>query len=172
MRHSGRVGAQRKRAGGLARRVGVISVGVLLGSSAVGLALVPSASAGAAGPVTDTFTYTGGQQTFTVPQGVSSISVVATGAGGAAGAPYGAVGGAGGFGAVATTTLAVTPGETLYVYVGGQGSGSTGGFNGGASGGGDGGGGGAHRISGPARRSPLGWWWLPAAGVAVPRRRP
>jgi len=150
MRHSARVGAQRKRAGGLARRASVVSVGVLLGSSAVGLALVPSASAGAAGPVTDTFPYTGSQQTFTVPQGVSSISVVATGAGGATGSAIFGTGGAGGVGAVATATLAVTPGETLYVNVGGPGNGSTGGFNGGGAGGagvaGGGGGGGASDI--------------------------
>jgi hypothetical protein len=102
-----------------------------------------------AGPVagaqatTQTFSYTGGEQTFTVPAGVTSLDVVATGGRG------GNAAGAGGAGALVTGTLSVTPGEPLYVEVGGNGQNgspdgnsgaSNGGFNGGAAGGAGGGG--------------------------------
>jgi hypothetical protein len=81
--------------------------------------------------VTQAFTYTGAQQSFTVPAGVTSVSIDA----------YGAQGGnSGGLGGRATGALSVTPGQVLYVYVGGagaNGSGSgwhAGGFNGGGNG--------------------------------------
>jgi hypothetical protein len=104
-----------------------------------------------------TFSYTGSQQTFTVPQGVAEVTVVAYGAQGGNGQK-----GAGGKGGRIQANLAVTPGETLYVYVGGQGgnvSSPMGGFNGGGTGGpngcgnyGGGGGGGASdvRVGGAA----------------------
>ena len=72
---------------------------------------------------TNVFNYTGGQQQFVVPEGVTSVTIQATGAKGG--------GGNGGKGAKATATYSVTAGETLYVYVGGQGTTSAGGFNGG-----------------------------------------
>ncbi len=79
-----------------------------------------------------TFTYTGSPQTFTVPEGVTQIKVDVLGANGGSvdydGAP-------GGYGGRVVATLSVTPQEQLTVYVGGNGSGSTGGFNGGAAGG-------------------------------------
>ncbi|MBP6238643.1 MAG: T9SS type A sorting domain-containing protein [Saprospiraceae bacterium] len=84
--------------------------------------------------VSSTFNYTGGMQTFTVPYGVTSISIQARGAQGASGT--GASGGSGGFGALATGDLVVTPGQVLNIFVGGAASGQTGGFNGGATGGG------------------------------------
>lgn len=84
---------------------------------------------------TQTFTYTGAQQVFVVPAGVTTLTVEVSGASGWSGA-Y-----AGGDGGYATGQLAVTPGETLYVYVGGQGTVSIGdaipsggGFNGGGHG--------------------------------------
>ncbi len=95
------------------------------------------------------FDYTGDVQTFVVPEGVSSVDVTVQGGEGgrtsSAGSPPG------GQGAVTTATLAVTPGETLYVYVGGRGSPSAAGYNGGGSAGGatitgGGGGGGASDI--------------------------
>jgi hypothetical protein len=53
---------------------------------------------------------------YTVPSCVTSLTVKAFGAGGSAGAPGGpATGGGGGF---STGTLAVTPGQTLYVSAG------------------------------------------------------
>lgn len=83
------------------------------------------------------FAYTGSAQTFTVPAGVTTITVDA----------YGATGGTGGYGARVRTTLAVTPAESLQVNVGGQNSGATGGWNGGGSGSGNGlGGGGSSDI--------------------------
>ncbi len=74
-----------------------------------------------------TFNYTGAAQDFTVPAGVTDISVVARGAkgGGSNGAHGGRV----------HAVIPVTPGEKLVVYVGGDGSGTTGGFNGGGGGG-------------------------------------
>lgn len=89
---------------------------------------------------TQTFLFTGAEQTFKVPGGVTSIHVVAIGGGG------GSSSGIGGVAAQVTGDLTVTPGQTLYVEVGGRGqdggSGSAGGFNGGGNGGGSGGAGG------------------------------
>jgi Glycine rich protein len=83
-----------------------------------------------------TFLPSGGEQTFNVPAGVTSVHAVVVGGKGGDGAESG---GAGGLGALAIADLAVTPGETLYVEVGGNGAsgdaGGTGGFNGGGAGG-------------------------------------
>lgn len=99
------------------------------------------------------FNYTGGMQQWVVPEGVTSIDVDVRGAqGGTAADYYDDTGGPGGPGGRVETTLSVTPGETLYIYVGGAGSGGVGGYNGGGSGGsgggygGSGGGGGASDI--------------------------
>jgi hypothetical protein len=74
-----------------------------------------------------TFYYTGAAQSFTVPARVRQVTVVARGAKGA-GNPI-ADGGR------VHAVIAVTPGERLAVYVGGDASGATGGFNGGSDGG-------------------------------------
>ncbi len=80
-----------------------------------------------------TFNHTGAVQTWVVPAGVTSINIQAFGGQGNANAAGTAVGGLGGS---ASGTLAVTPGETLNIYVGGGGAtGVTGGFNGGGNGG-------------------------------------
>ena len=108
---------------------------------------------------TSIYTYTGAVQTYTVPSGVSSISVDARGACG--GSSYHYFGGIyyptdrnrGGYGARVACSLAVTPGQVLYVYVGGNGDSSNiedyyyytgtyydsglGGWNGGGNGTGD-----------------------------------
>lgn len=105
------------------------------------------ASAGAAAAQTTvTFNATGASQSFVVPAGVTSVQIDAAGAQG-----YN-----GGLGGRATGTLAVVPGQTLQINVGGQGvrasdgAVSGGGFNGGGNGrsrdslnGGGGGGGGS-----------------------------
>jgi hypothetical protein len=83
-----------------------------------------------------TFTYTGADQTYVVPLGVAGIEVTAVGAPGGAtngSDPYNTVSSPGGEGATVTADLSVTPGETLYVYVGGAGAADDhlGGFNGG-----------------------------------------
>lgn len=76
-----------------------------------------------------TFTYTGSQQTYTVPAGVRLLYVQAIGGKGAAG-----IGGStGGYGANVSAYVPVTPGETLYLEVGGNASLPQGGYNGGAS---------------------------------------
>jgi hypothetical protein len=97
------------------------------------------------GPQTVTFSLlsTPAEQTCVVPALVTSIHVMAVGAPGGEGIgdePAGA-------GAVASGTLSVTPGGTLYIEVGGPGGQAdyghgTPGFNGGGNGNGDGAGGG------------------------------
>jgi hypothetical protein len=94
---------------------------------------------------TATFGYSGGEQAFLVPSGVSTVHVLAVGGSGGEG---GVLGGAG---AEVTADLHVTPGQLLYVEVGGtgedSGEGGEGGFNGGAAGGSaSGGGGGASDV--------------------------
>lgn len=98
-------------------------------------------------PTTQSFTYTGAEQTFTVPVGVFSLHVLAVGGRG------GANDLAGGVAAQVSGKLKVTPGQTLYIEVGGGGqnggpSGGGGGFNGGGSAGSSegGGGGGASDV--------------------------
>jgi hypothetical protein len=120
------------------------------------LAAPPSASA--ATTITFNFLANCPAQPFLVPAGVTSVTIEAFGA---SGGPGGASG-AGGDGGGATATIPVTPGETLQVFVGGQGklppqpnafNGGAGGCNGGAAGGtastggaGGGGGGGASDV--------------------------
>lgn len=72
-------------------------------------------------PTVVTFNYTGAPQSWQVPAGVTSIQVDAYGAQG--GTSGGAIGGLGGR---AQATIPVTPGETLNIYVGQQGSSSSG----------------------------------------------
>src|ERR1700729_4187663 len=83
-----------------------------------------------------TFNYTGAEQSFKVPAGVTLIDVDARGAAGTGHKP-GYVGSPGNGGRV-MATIPVQPGQTLDVFVGGKGSGETGGFNGGGNGGGGG----------------------------------
>ncbi len=64
----------------------------------------------------DTFTFTAAEQTYVVPAGVTAVRVEATGAAGAA--PSFSTGGRG---AMVNGTVSVTPGQTLYVEVGGVG---------------------------------------------------
>lgn len=96
-------------------------------------------AASSAQATTTTFLYTGAEQTFVVPGGVTSVHVVAIGGSGGA-----ATDASGGVAAEAIGNVNVTPGQTLYVEVGGKGKGlgegGQGGFNGGASGAGGGGG--------------------------------
>src|SRR5580700_9020740 len=57
---------------------------------------------------TATFTYTGAEQTFTVPAGTSSVSITAIGAAGGAGQNSTSTGGAGGQGRSVTGTASVS----------------------------------------------------------------
>lgn len=93
---------------------------------------------------------TPGAASWTVPTGVSSIQVVATGgAGGGDSYAYGQ--GLGGNGATVTATLAVSPGQVLSLYIGGGGAAGGGsGLPRGASNYGGGSGGGATNVDGGA----------------------
>ena len=87
---------------------------------------------------TEEFDYTGAEQTWVVPEGVNYIEIEAYGAQGGNG-QYQASIGIGGLGGYSTGKLAVTPGETLYVYVGQHGPSNSGAsrqeaFNGGGAG--------------------------------------
>jgi hypothetical protein len=84
------------------------------------------------------FEFTGAEQRFPVPAGVTSVTIEAIGASGSTSYPtWGGIG----EGGISTATIAVTPGETLFIYVDGQGGESyegepgAGGFNGGGAGG-------------------------------------
>jgi Glycine rich protein len=140
-----------------------MAIGVVVASV---LALTNAAGAGA---TTQTFNSTGGEQTFTVPAGVTFVHVVAIGGRGGSGDSSGATGGVGGFGAQVAADLPVTAGQLLYIEVAGNGKSGlapnpgAGGFNGGGAGGftqGGGGGGGASDV----RTRPL------AAGLAPDTR--
>jgi len=100
--------------------------------------------------ITQTFTFSGGIQAFTVPCGVTSVTIQAWGAEGGAGTTggNGATGGPGGLGGYATGVLNVVPGDVLNMFIGGLGSAPAGGFNGGGNGGSQnaGGGGGATDV--------------------------
>ncbi len=119
--------------------------------AAIVMSLLPFASGVAnatAVTVSKNFTYTGGEQTYTVPAGVTSIQVLAVG--GRGGNGNGPLGGAA---EQITGQLSVTPGEMLYVEVGGSGgegvefARSVSAFNGGGAGGvRAGGGGGASDV--------------------------
>jgi hypothetical protein len=72
------------------------------------------------------FASTGAEQTWAVPPGISTVHVIIVGGRGA---------GSGGFGGRVEGDLGVAGVATLYIEVGGSGSGSAGGFNGGGNGG-------------------------------------
>lgn len=99
----------------------------------------------------ETFTFTGSEQTWTAPDGVDDVTVECWGAEGGAGYNN-TLGDQGGY---IKATISTTPGETLYLYVGEEGgdgdstTGGPGGFPAGGDGGdadeGGGGGGGGGR---------------------------
>ncbi len=91
--------------------------------------LVPFAGTAEAETLTRTFAYTAGTQTFTVPEGVTSITVsMAGGKGGRGGYDSQGEPTPGGYRGVITGSIDVTPGQELTIGVGKGGtSGSTGG---------------------------------------------
>jgi large repetitive protein len=110
-----------------------------------------------------TFAFTGGDQAFTIPQGITQVAITALGAQGGeafsatfigpAGSATPLSSGVGGNGASITGTFAVTPGQSIDVFVGGQGGqgqengGGAAGYDGGGAGGGTVGGGGGGGAS-------------------------
>ena len=107
-----------------ALRVGLMAMGALV------LATPVQAQTCSAGQTPAAFGFTGGEQTLTVPAGVGSMTVYLSGAQGGAGrSGAGTIGGSpnspggtGGLGGRVQGTLAVTPGATLSIWVGGQAS--------------------------------------------------
>jgi hypothetical protein len=92
--------------------------------AAVGM-VVALPTAAVAGPVTTstTFTYTGSTSTFTVPTGVTSLTVtVVGGEGGNGGADSTPAPPTGGYQGVVTGTLSVSQGQQLTVGVGNGGT--------------------------------------------------
>lgn len=86
--------------------------------------------------ITVTFSYTGSDQTFTVPAGKTSMEVYLWGGGGGSGGADSSRSGGGGAGAMVQGLLQVTPGETLTIVVGagGLGVGATNVYGGGGKG--------------------------------------
>lgn len=105
---------------------------VAIGTSRASAAATLPANCTGKDTVTCTFEYNGtdgtdgGVQTFTVPKRVNALTIDAWGAQGG--------GEKGGLGGHERATISVTPGETLQVFVGGRGNGSSGGYNGGGNG--------------------------------------
>src|SRR5687767_2630683 len=100
--------------------------------AAVGM-IVAALFAPPAAAQTASFPFTGGEQTYVVPPGFSTVAVTAVG--GAGGSPPQGGGLPGGRGAIVSGRVLVTPGQVLYVWVGSSGGNPGGGFNGGAPGG-------------------------------------
>jgi hypothetical protein len=88
--------------------------GSVLAVACAGLSAFVLAPAASAGTVSTTFYGIGEQQTFEVPDGVTSVEVMAVGASGGGGT-------LGGLGGVVSGNVPVTGGEPLYVEVGGEG---------------------------------------------------
>ena len=88
--------------------------------------------------VKDTLFYTGSEQTWTVPCGVSNVVIETYGAKGAAGStinPDINSGGSAGLGNYVSGGWSfLEPSDVIYVYVGGSANGAVGGFNGGGNG--------------------------------------
>ncbi len=102
-----------------------------LGALALGLL----ANVVAFGQLVTTYAYTGSMQTYTVPPGVTSIQLEVWGAQGQALIIEDFSPSSGGLGGYAKGNLAVTPGQVLNIYVGGQGLNGAAAFNGGGIGG-------------------------------------
>jgi len=106
----------------------------------VGSVALPFSGLTNVGPTTSTYNLSNGATAFTVPAGVTSINFDITGGAGGSDSHSGAANP--GKGGRVQGTLAVTPGEVLYLYVGGQGFNGAlspipgvalGGFNGGGN---------------------------------------
>ncbi len=105
-------------------------------------------SAGPPASATTVVYHEASENTFVVPPGVTSLHVIAVGGQGAPETPE-RHGPTGGYGAEVTGTLAVTPGQKLYVVVGETGGRNSGGFNGGGNSATNGGGGASDIRTGP-----------------------
>ncbi|EPR76563.1 fibronectin type III [Leifsonia rubra CMS 76R] len=105
------------------RRARVIAL--LTSVAALGALVVAVPQAAISGPsvVIQTFSYTGSVGSFTVPTGISSLTITATGGeGGNGGADATPAPPAGGYRGVVTGTISVTPGQVLTMGVGSGGA--------------------------------------------------
>ena len=94
----------------------------------------PAGTCAGGSTVTTTYNSTGGLQTFTVPAGITSVTVDVQGAQGGGVSGYDTYQSNGGNGGRVQATVAVTAGHVLNIYVGAQGSQTgTGGYWGGGS---------------------------------------
>lgn len=89
------------------------AVAVLAMASLVVLAGATARPAGAGGTTSQTFSYTGGLQTFTVPDGVATVTIQAVGAAGGSGQMF-----PGGQGASMQGDFSVSPGDVLTILAG------------------------------------------------------
>lgn len=90
------------------------------GTSKIEVAQESTSPTGGGGSVSgsQTFSYSGLDESFTVPATVTSLTVKCWGAGGGGATDWGGTGAAGGAGAFVQSTIAVTPGESLNIVVG------------------------------------------------------
>ncbi|MEU6972418.1 glycine-rich protein [Kitasatospora aureofaciens] len=160
-------GAVGRPAAGHRGRVLAVAAGVFGAAALAPVALsVPARAQGTctvSGPTTTcTFAFTGAEQTFTVPSGVTQVDVTAIGAAGGLSGVNTTPGGRGA--QVSGTLTGLSGGQTLYVEVGGVPtlpsscypfSPCVGGFNGGGSSHFGGGGGGASDVRTQPRTTPL-----------------
>ncbi|MFJ9775434.1 glycine-rich protein [Kitasatospora sp. NPDC101157] len=160
-------GAVGRPAAGRRGRVLAVAAGVFGAAALAPVALsVPARAQGTctvSGPTTTcTFAFTGAEQTFTVPNGVSQVDVTAIGAAGGLSGVNTTPGGRGA--QVSGTLTGLSGGQILYVEVGGVPtlpsgcypfSPCVGGFNGGGSSHFGGGGGGASDVRTQPRTTPL-----------------
>src|SRR4051812_10085655 len=106
----------------LGQRRTQLTTSLLVLAMAAGGVAIEAAPVAASSTITNTYSYTGGTQPFTVPAGVTSIIVTITGGqgglggGDSQGSPI-----PGGYQGVVTGTIAVTPGDVLTIATGGGG---------------------------------------------------
>ena len=103
------------------RALAALLTTAVITAAAISMPTAPATAAPSA--VTQTFSYTGAVQTFTVPAGVTQLSTVITGAeGGRGGRDSQGEPIPGGYKGQVTGTIAVTPGQVLTIAVGGGGA--------------------------------------------------
>ncbi|MBN9606390.1 MAG: fibronectin type III domain-containing protein [Actinomycetales bacterium] len=107
----------------LSRRTRIAALATSLVTMVALLVAVPAFTSAAPTVVRQTFGYTGSTATFTVPDGVSALTITVVGAeGGNGGADATPAPPPGGYRGVVTGTITVTPGQNLTVAVGSGGA--------------------------------------------------
>jgi uncharacterized repeat protein (TIGR01451 family) len=103
----------------------MVVLGLLVPMVSAGVAALAPGAPSAYGvppvPISTTFFESGTEGTYTVPAGITSLTITAVGAPGGAAGGRGGFQGNGGDGASVTATVPVTPNQTLYIEVGGTG---------------------------------------------------